>query len=167
MIVRAIRAEDAADLNRMRTTDGVRENILGIKSERVSDSEAFIRALTPNDHLLVAEVDGGVVGCVGLSVPPGARVRHTGSVGIMVHVDYQGRGIGRALMTAILDLADRWLMLKRVELCVFTGNERALALYRSLGFVVEGTKKYAAVREGVYADEYLMARYRDVSPDGR
>jgi putative acetyltransferase len=61
-------------------------------------------------------------------------------------------------MTAILDLADGWLMLKRVELCVFTDNERAIALYRSMGFVVEGTKKYAAARGGTYADEYLMAR---------
>ncbi|WP_347712974.1 hypothetical protein [uncultured Fretibacterium sp.] len=50
-------------------------------------------------------------------------------------------------------------MLKRVELSVFTDNERAVRLYESLGFVVEGTKRYAAVKNGVHADEYLMARY--------
>jgi putative acetyltransferase len=63
-------------------------------------------------------------------------------------------------MTAILDLADNWLMLKRVELSVFVDNEPALALYRSFGFVVEGTKKFAAIRNGAYMDEYLMARYQ-------
>ena len=38
-------------------------------------------------------------------------------------------------------------------------NEPAVAMYRKMGFVVEGTKKYAAIRGGVYADKYLMARY--------
>ena len=76
-----------------------------------------------------------------------------------IYTDYQGRGIGRALMESLLDIADNWLMLKRVELSVFTDNERAVRLYESLGFVVEGTKRYAAVKNGVHADEYLMARY--------
>ena len=52
-------------------------------------------------------------------------------------------------------------MLKRVELSVFTDNERAVRLYESLGFVVEGTERFAAIRDGRYADEYLMARYRE------
>jgi len=38
-------------------------------------------------------------------------------------------------------------------------NERAVKLYQSLGFQIEGVKKYAAIRNGKYADEYLMARY--------
>jgi putative acetyltransferase len=51
-------------------------------------------------------------------------------------------------MEAILDIADNWLKLKRVELSVFTDNEPAIALYKKMGFVVEGTKKYSAVRRG-------------------
>ena len=159
MIIRPIKIEDAADMNRMRIMKNVRENILGLASERVSDTEAFIRAISPNDHLLVAEVNGVVVGCVGLQISPRPRTRHTGGLGIMVNADYQRQGIGKALMTAILDIADNWLMLKRVELCVFVENETAIAMYRKMGFVVEGTKKYAATRNGLYADEYLMARY--------
>ena len=159
MLIRPIKIEDAADMNRMRVMHGVMENILGMASERPSDTEAFIRALSHNDHLLVAEVDGVVVGCAGLNVSSKPRTRHTGSFGIMIHADYQKQGIGKALMTAILDIADNWLKLKRVELSVFVENETAVALYRKMGFVVEGTKKFAAVRNGVYADEYMMARY--------
>ena len=62
----------------------------------------------------------------------------------------------------VLDMGttiDNWLMLKRVEISVFTDNGRAVRLYESLGFVVEGTKRYAAVKNGIHADEYLMARY--------
>jgi putative acetyltransferase len=62
-------------------------------------------------------------------------------------------------MSAILDIADNWLKLKRVELSVFTDNEPAIALYKIMGFAVEGTKKYSAVRNGAHIDEFLMARY--------
>jgi putative acetyltransferase len=160
MNIRAIKIEDAADMNRLRTMDGVREGILGIKSERVTDTEAFIKSLSHNDHVLVAEVDGRVVGCVSLSVSAMPRASRTAGIGLMVHADHQRQGVGRALMTAILDLADNWLMLKRVELNVFVDNAPALALYRSMNFVVEGTKKFAAIRGGIDTDEYLMARYR-------
>ena len=161
MRVRAVKIEDAAPLNRMRTMEGVFESILGIVSERVADSEAFIRGLSVNDHLLIAEnEEDEVIGCVGLHVSLGARVRHTASLGIMVQREHQGQGVGKTLMEAVLNLADHWLMLKRVELCVFIDNERAIALYQGMGFVIEGTKKYAAVQNGAYADEYLMARYR-------
>jgi putative acetyltransferase len=64
-------------------------------------------------------------------------------------------------MEAILDIADNWLKLKRVELCVFTDNQSAISLYKKMGFVVEGTKKFAAIRDGSYIDEYLMARYQE------
>lgn len=155
--IRPVRLEDARDVHALRVMEGVRETILALPSERVSDTEEFIRST--KEHLMVAEVDGRVVGMAGLVIPAMARQRHTAGVGIMVHTDYQGRGIGRALMESLLDIADNWLMLKRVELSVFTDNERAVRLYESLGFVVEGTKRYAAVKNGVHADEYLMARY--------
>lgn len=155
--IRPVRLEDARDVHALRVMEGVRETILALPSERVSDTEEFIRST--KEHLMVAEVDGRVVGMAGLVIPFMACQRHTAGVGIMVHTDYQGRGIGRALMESLLDIADNWLMLKRVELSVFTDNERAVRLYESLGFVVEGTKRYAAVKNGVHADEYLMARY--------
>lgn len=163
-IIRPVRIEDASAINEMRRMDGVRENTLGIFSERVTRSEDFIRGLTENEHLLVAEVKEAevrkAVGMVGLHVGRNPRLRHSASVGIMVHVDYQGKGIGTALLKKVIDLADNWLMLVRVELTAFVENEGAVKLYQSLGFQIEGTKKYAAIRNGRYADEYLMARYK-------
>jgi len=162
-IIRPVRLEDAAYVNQLRRMDGVRENILGIVSERATRSEDFIRGLSDNDHVLVAEVEEEglkkVVGMVGMNVNRSSRLRHSASIGIMVHADYQGKGIGTALLSKVIDLADNWLMLVRLELSVFVENERAVKLYRSLGFEIEGTKKYAAIRNGIYADEYLMARY--------
>ncbi len=164
LTIRPIRVEDAAAINAMRRMDGVRENTLGLFSERVDRSEQYIRGLTENDFQLVAEIEENgekkVIGTVGLNVYRNPRMRHSASMGILVHADYQGRGIGKALMSKILDLADNWLMLVRVEITVFTDNERAIELYKSFGFVTEGVKKYAAIRNGEYADEYIMARYR-------
>lgn len=67
---------------------------------------------------------------------------------------------GDALLNEILDLADHWLMLVRVELEVFSDNEGAIRLYESLGFQKEDLKRMATVRGGRYVDEYLMARLR-------
>ena len=162
--IRSIRIEDAEAVNQMRRMDGVRENTLGLFSERVSRSEEFIKNLSENDHLLVAEVEENgcekVVGTVGLNIYRNPRRRHAAGLGIMVHADYQGKGVGKALLEKILDLADNWLMLVRVELTVFTDNERAIKLYQSFEFEIEGIEKYAGIRNGQYADEYLMARYR-------
>lgn len=161
--IRPVRIEDAAAVNEIRRMDGVRENILGIISERLTRSEDFIKGLSKNDHLLVAEVEEKgmkkVVGMIGMNVSSNPRLRHSASVGIMVHVDYQGKGIGTALFKKVIDLADNWLMLTRLELTVFVENDRAVKLYKSLGFQIEGTRKYGAIRNGQYADEYLMARY--------
>lgn len=162
--IRPVRLSDAADINDLRRMKGVYENILAIPSERLKFCEDFLNGLGPDDHQFAAVVtppEGGekVVGIAGLQAYSG-RMRHSGGVGIMVHCDWQGKGVGRALMEAVLDVADNWLMLTRVELTAFTDNERALKLYRSLGFEVEGTKRMGAIRNGEYADEYYMARLR-------
>lgn len=161
--IRSVRLEDAPDINAMRRMDGVRENTLAIFTERVTRSEDFIKGLSENDHMLVAEVEEAgikkVVGMVGMNVPRNPRLKHSASIGIMVHSGYQGKGIGTALLKKVIDLADNWLMLVRLELTAFVENEGAVKLYKSLGFEVEGIKKYAAARNGVYADEYMMARY--------
>ncbi len=60
----------------------------------------------------------------------------------------------------LLDLADHWLLLRRVELTVLTENEGARRLYERLGFVVEGCRKMSVISRGEIKDEWLMARYR-------
>ena len=62
-------------------------------------------------------------------------------------------------MDTLIDLADNWLLLKRVDLTVYPDNLRATKLYEKFGFVREGIMKYAATQHGKYADVLLMARY--------
>lgn len=110
---------------------------------------------------LVACVENEVVGQLGLhTFPHHPRRRHVGQIGMAVHDDWQGKGVGSALMQAAVDLADNWLNLSRLELEVYTDNEPAIALYKKFGFVTEGTLKNFAYRDGQFVDVYTMARLR-------
>ncbi len=68
-----------------------------------------------------------VVGSLGLEALSRPRLRHTGRIGMAVRDDWQGKGVGTALMRAALDLADDWLGLTRVELTVYTDNAAGIA----------------------------------------
>jgi len=121
------------------------------------------RLAEPNteDYLLVALAEGRIVATAGLHpVSKSPRRSHARMLGMSVADEFQGRGVGTALMKALLDLADNWLNVTRVELTVFTENERAIALYRKHGFEVEGTHRAYALRHGKYADTHTMARVR-------
>ncbi len=110
---------------------------------------------------LLACVNDEVVGQLGLfTLPQNPRRRHVGQLGMAVHDDWQGKGVGSALMQAAMDLADNWLNLSRLELEVYTDNEPAIALYKKFDFVIEGTLKNFAYRDGQFVDVYTMARLR-------
>ena len=113
------------------------------------------------DHMLVAEVDGKVVGNLGLhAAAKSLRRRHAGALGMSVHDAWHGKGIGSALMTAALDMADNWLQFTRLELTVFVDNAAAIALYKKHGFEIEGTLRQYAFRNGEFVDTYTMARLK-------
>ena len=162
-IIRPIEIKDAKGINALRRMPGVFENILGIPSERVKRNEDFLMNMDSNQHQFVAvtttpEGEELLIGTAGLTVGANPRMRHSGDIGIMVHKDYQNIGVGTALMNAIIDIADNWLMLIRLELCVYADNERAIHLYEKCGFKKEGLKRLAAIRNGKYENEYLMSR---------
>jgi putative acetyltransferase len=131
-------------------------------------AEAWKKRLSDNDaghYLLLATVDGKPAGSAGLHPSQGSpRRAHAMLLGMAVRSDFQGMGVGNALMQGLLEIADNWLNVIRLELTVFTDNERALALYRKHGFEIEGTHKAYALRAGRWADTYSMARIRFKPP---
>jgi putative acetyltransferase len=79
-------------------------------------------------YSLVACVEGEVVGSLGLETSSTRwRMHHVGSIGMAVRDDWQGKGVGTALMEAALDLADNWLNLTRIELTVYVDNAAGIA----------------------------------------
>lgn len=159
LIIRPILLEDAEALWKIARQEGVIETTMALPSLRLEQRIKSISELSENDHYMVAEKAGEVVGVAGLTVGTG-RTRHSGSLFIYVARQQQGQGIGTRLMQSLLDLADNWLLLRRVELTVLTENDGAKRLYERLGFVVEGCRKMSVIAQGELKDEWLMARYR-------
>ena len=121
------------------------------------------KRLEPTDGVinLLACLEDDVIGHIGLHTNPGSpRRRHVGQIGMAVRDDWQGKGVGTLLMQAVIDLADRWLNLRRLELEVYVDNEPALRLYKKFGFEIEGTLIDYAFRDGQFVDSYAMARVR-------
>lgn len=63
-------------------------------------------------------------------------------------------------MATMVDLADNWLNLLRIELTVFVDNKAALGLYSKFGFEIEGESEAYAFRDGEYVSVYHMARIK-------
>lgn len=123
-----------------------------------------LETMAPQDRILVAVVGGEVVGNLGLHPVTNVRRAHVAGIGMAVRDDSQGKGVGTALLSAAVDLADNWLNLLRLELTVWTDNEAAQRLYRGQGFVLEGTHRAYALRHGRYMDVHAMARLHPAPP---
>jgi putative acetyltransferase len=120
----------------------------------------FAAADLDNNAFLVAETEGRVVGLIGLHRETHHRRQHAASIGMAVHDAFAGRGVGAALMAAVVDLAERWWNVRRLELSVYADNDRAIALYERFGFEREGLMRAYAWRDGAYVDSLAMARLR-------
>ena len=100
----------------------------------------YLRKKTESDSEieLVAEVDGTIVGLAGIErIGSREKIRHRADFGISIDQAYCGLGIGRALTKACIECA-RAAGYAQIELEVVAENERAVALYRSMGFTEFG-----------------------------
>jgi putative acetyltransferase len=119
---------------------------------------------TTAELFVVAERAGRVVGNAGVHPLPHVRRRHAAGIGMAVAREAQRQGVGSALLAALIDWADNWAQLLRLELTVYTDNPGAIALYRKFGFVDEGVHRAYALRDGVYVDALAMARLHPKPP---
>lgn len=163
LTLRPLRIDDADALHALRQLPAVAHGNAQPPFQTTAVAHAFIEKAAANKISIVACIGDAMVGQADLTPGRGRRA-HTGSLGICVHDAWHRRGIGFALMSELLDLADNWLGLRRVELQVFVDNHAALALYRKCGFDIEARHRGAMLRDGVLIDGYLMARLHDAAP---
>jgi L-phenylalanine/L-methionine N-acetyltransferase len=159
LVIRAIRPSDAEGLNALQNLPGFRFGTLRLPYQTLEESRKFIESRAAGHLGIVALVDDRIVGSASLERLTGRR-SHAGALGMGVHDDCVGRGIGKALLRALLDTADNWMNLTRLELTVFVDNAPAIALYERHGFEKEGTLRAYAFRNGAFVDAYAMARIR-------
>jgi putative acetyltransferase len=164
--------EDAAALLELeRAVVRARHGVIKDEDELPADAAAYAEKrdrarLTATDgsaFCLVAEgEDGAILGEASILRLQYRRLRHVGILGIGIHPEAQGIGLGRALLERLLDWTrahrdeDGGRVL-RVELYVRSDNPRAIALYQSLGFVLEGNRRGFFLRDdGALVDDLVM-----------
>ncbi|TAU35289.1 N-acetyltransferase [Rhizobium leguminosarum] len=85
---------------------------------------------------------------------------HRGSVGMGIIPAYRGQGLGKRLMLAALNQAERSGFI-RVELSVHADNTRAIKLYENVGFIREGVQRRSVLIDGRFIDTITMALMLD------
>lgn len=159
--LRAAEVDDAPGVAALYQSPAVFGALLQLPFPRESYWRERLAGADPDALNLLALIGDDIVGHAYLGRPqPHARRRHVGAIGIAVRPDRQRRGVGNALLAAIIERAERWMQMTRLELEVYVDNVAAIALYRKHGFVEEGRMRGYAFRDGEYVDALAMARVK-------
>ncbi len=130
----------------------------------IADQEAFLARHQdrPNAVVFIADApDGSVAGLWDAMGSLRNARQHAVEFGMSVDERFRGQGLGAALLQAGLDWARNSHLIHRVELEVYAENFPAITLYQKFGFIVEGRKRRAFLRQGRYADALNMALLLD------
>jgi L-amino acid N-acyltransferase YncA len=109
-------------------------------------------------HRFVAMDDGDVVGWIALS-PYSSRQCYAGvaQIGVYVDANARGRGVGRRLLERVIVSSEQsgiWTL----QAGVMKENAASLALHRSCGFRVVGTRERISQVNGEWRDVVLLER---------
>jgi RimJ/RimL family protein N-acetyltransferase len=133
--------------------------------ETIEQLRNWIEKISENERetIIVAEFKEKVIGFIVFRTKNTKRLAHTGYFTTMIRKDYRGRGIGKSLIKELLNWAEQNPLIEKVSLGVLSTNQRAIAKYKSVGFVEEGRKiKEVKFSEDLYVDDILM--YKMVNP---
>ncbi|ANG95434.1 GNAT family N-acetyltransferase [Brucella pseudogrignonensis] len=156
---RAPRIEDAEEICAITNMPKFRAGTARLPFTRVENTRKWLSSLKDRHIVILALLNDKIVGSCDVRCAEGRR-SHAGTIGIGVHDDYQGQGIGTGMMGQIIDVADNWLNLKRLDLLVYADNVPAIQLYEKFGFEREGVLRSDSFRDGHYVDSLMMARLR-------
>ena len=166
--VRGLGPDDAAAFQALRLEGLVRHPCAFAAShdEEVGQSLAEVAGRLERQPVFGAFDRAGLVGMAGFAVPPLAKKRHKGVLwGVYVREEARGRGVGRALVLAVIEHARAQVV--QLHAAVVTSNEAARALYRSLGFATYGVEPRGLFCAGQYFDQELMLLMLDDARQSR
>lgn len=114
----------------------------------------------PNHIILVAEMNSKIIGLLDFSNGHRQRIAHTGEFGMSVEKSVRDQGVGSLLLRVLIDWATKNTTIEKIGLNVHSNNERAIALYKKMGFEIEGVRKHdLKYGEGRYIDTTVMGRF--------
>ena len=144
IIVRRSEPSDAKGIKEVYECTNAYTGTLQLPNPSLESWQKRISKIPDNVYSYVAMIDDEIVGNLGMEVCVNPRRRHVASFGMGVKDDVLGKGVGSQLLATAIDLCDNWINIKRLELTVYTDNERAISLYKKFGFVIEGVDEIPA-----------------------
>lgn len=157
VVIRPIELKDIEEFQHV-TNEVMRERryLAFVDGFPIDEAATFVaRNIRLGNPQLVADDQGRVVGWCDIRRETIPVYAHVGHLGMGMLPAYRGRGIGERLLRASIDAA-RSAGFERIELSVYAANERAAALYRKVGFVMEGTRVRGKKLDGDYDDVHIM-----------
>ncbi|MBE6063026.1 MAG: GNAT family N-acetyltransferase [Clostridium butyricum] len=162
MKIRNAEVKDAQNfLNMLKKLDTETKNMMfepGERNAKLEKIEARIKNTSGENGLLLLIDDNNKIGGF-LSAERGwcKRIRHVAYIVVGMLTEYRGKHLGTNMFKEL----EKWAIsnnIIRLELSVVCTNESALALYKKMGFKIEGTKEKAMIVDGNYVDEYYMGK---------
>ena len=161
--VRVAVEEDAATMLEIQKEVLAEEDFLITTVEEfqqtIDGQKEWIQAKLANERetIFIALYEEKMVGWLMFQSPHRKRLAHTGTFGMMVLKEYRGLGIGKLLLEKIIMWAEHNPYIEKISLGVFSTNERAIALYKKMGFFEEGRKiNEIKLHDNEYIDDVLM-----------
>ena len=155
--IRRLRSDDAASFKAIRL-EALTANPELLRSTLELEDKldlTWFASRLEDAHVAGAFRGGELVGTAGFSVQQGAPNAHKGRLFSMyVRPDLRNVGIGRRLLSAVLDVARENVEL--IQLSVVSENPAARRLYESAGFLQFGLERKASKYGDKYYDEALM-----------
>src|SRR5262245_26409113 len=134
-----------------------RRHIAMVEPPALEEVRSFLGTLAARGIIqFVALAGSQVVGWCDVTRKTLEGFRHSAVLGMGVLQPYRGRGLGSALLRAVLEEA-RSQGLGRIELEVYASNQSAIALYERFRFKREGVKRSARILDGQVEDILCMA----------
>jgi len=127
------------------------------RATSIDDTAARLDSDPANNFVVGAFVDGALVGTAGFYRSRNLKEQHKGNIwGVYVTAVMRGNGIGRSIMSAVLESAARIEGIEQIVLLVATSQAGAKRLYECLGFRSFGCEKRALKIGERYVDEEHM-----------
>lgn len=163
-IIRDVRTEDASNLiNYLNSIAGESDNLMfgpGELTITVEDEAKFIgnAIKSENQYFVIAEIDGKIIGSLNFAAGTRPRLAHIGEFGVSVLKEYWGNEIAYELIKNLIQWAKDGGTITKIDLQVREDNERALCLYKKLGFEIEGLLRRSFLINGQYYNSYYMGK---------
>lgn len=162
VIIREAKQEDAQSMINFYNVVGGETDFLSFGkngfSRPLHDYENFIESTKAahNSIILLATLDDELIGIASITSNPKARTKHVGTLGIVIAEKYCGFGLGRKLMEELIEWARGNGTTKKIHLVTRADNERAIELYKKVGFKEEGLLEQDTYINGVYYNTLIM-----------